>query len=205
MELDEIKNIWSQYDEKLNKNLKFNETLLQKMNLNKSRLEMQKPLIYELISAMLVFLFTAYLIAISMRIINEPKFSVPGLIAAVITIIYFAFSVIRLNKFLKLEYYDSSILKLQKQIANLKYTTSRFLKFELILAPFLVLTTLPIMFKVIHNFNVYENVLVASLVTIFVIACSIPLVIWIYKHLYAKKISNTEKLLKEIEAFEFGG
>ena len=49
MELDDLKNAWTQYDKKLAVNLKFNEDLLRKMNLNNSKKELQKPLIYELI------------------------------------------------------------------------------------------------------------------------------------------------------------
>ena len=47
MELDDIKNTWASYDEKLNKSLKLNEELLRKLNLDKSKREMKGPFYYE--------------------------------------------------------------------------------------------------------------------------------------------------------------
>ena len=64
MELDDLKNTWSQYDKMLADNLRLNEELLRKLNLNSSKREMQKVLVYELINivtAVLVIIFTLWL------------------------------------------------------------------------------------------------------------------------------------------------
>jgi len=64
MELDDLKNIWAQYDKKLSDNLKLNEDLLRRMNLDKSKQEMQKPLNYKIASVILNLFFLLFLVIV---------------------------------------------------------------------------------------------------------------------------------------------
>ena len=57
MELDDLKGAWAQYDKKLSANLKFNEELFKKLNLDKSRREMSGPLNYEIGSVVISGVF----------------------------------------------------------------------------------------------------------------------------------------------------
>jgi hypothetical protein len=202
MELDDFKTVWAQYDEKLTANLKLNQELLRKMNLNSSKKEMQKPLIYELIGVVVFSLLIIYVVAFSIRFINEPKYFIPGIISIVIGTVYLIFAIIRANKFLSLDYYSSSVLKLQKDMAVLKRSVLQFRKFEIILTPLLVLPLIPLGFKAVHNIDIYKNSILFSIEAILILSTSIPLYLWINKHMYDNKIKHTESLLKEIEKFE---
>lgn len=202
MELDDLKSAWAQYDKKLAVNLKFNEELLRKMNLNISKKELQKPLIYELLGVAVMFIFIAYVVASSIRFIDDPKYCIPGFISALIGLAFLVFAIIKANKFLSIDYYGSSVVKLQKDITTLNRLVLRLRKYELVLFPLLILPLLPILFKAIHNIDIYQNLKLFSIEIILILGIGFPLILWTNKHLYDKKFKNTERLLQEIEKFE---
>ncbi len=202
MELDDFKAVWAQYNEKLTANLKLNRELLRKMNLNSSKKEIQKPLILELIGVVVLFLLIIFVVAYSIRFLNEPKYFIPGFISALIGIVYMTFAVIRANKFLNLDYYGSSVLKLQKDMAMLKRLVLRFRIYELVLTPLLVLPLIPLGFKALNNIDIYKNTTLFIIEIVFIFGTGIPFSFWINKHMYDNKIKNAESLLKEIEKFE---
>ena len=133
MELVELKKVWLEYDQKLNKNLILNERLLKNMNLEKARQEMQKPLVLEILNIIVSFILVAFLTASSIRVIEEVQFSLTGFIAAMFGLIYLIFAIITVNRFLKIDYYNSNIIKLQKEISQLKTFILRLRKVELIM------------------------------------------------------------------------
>jgi hypothetical protein len=202
MELDDFKTAWAQYDKKLTANLKLNEELLRKMNLNNIKKEMQKPLIYEIVGIAVMFLFIVYVAASSIRFINEPKYCIPGFISTMTGLIFFIFAIIRTNKFLSVDYYGSSVLKLQKDITTLKKLVLQLRKFELILTPPLVLPFVPLLFKAVHNIDIYQNIKLLTIEIILILGIGFPLALWINKHLYDKRFKNAESLLNEINKFE---
>jgi hypothetical protein len=202
MELDELKQIWSQHEKKLNENLKFNEELLRKMNLNKAKQELQKPFILELINVCIMFLTIFFATAFSIRLIEEIQFSLSGFVGVLLGILYLIFSIMKVNRFVKIDYYNSSIVKLQKDLSLLKTFILRLRKVELIILPFLVLTILPIAFKTIHNINIFGKPLLFIFEVCFILGISYLVGLWTNKNYYDKKIKEAEMFLKEIEDFE---
>lgn len=202
METEEIKNMWKKYDKKLDANLKFNVLLLKKMNLDKSKQEMQKPMLYEITNVVIMFLVSAYFISSSIQVLNELQYSIPGFIATILSMIYLTLSAIKINDFLKIDYFSSPIIQLQKELVKIKTRILLFRKIEFTLLPILVISILPILFKSVRNMDVYANLKLLSIVIFIVLGISIPVTIWINRNLYDKKIRNAERFLSEIDSFE---
>ena len=202
MELDDLKNNWAEYDKKLSTNLKLNEELLQKMNLNSSRREMQKLLIYEFASILMLITLILYVLPNSLYYINQLRYSIPGFIGIGVALIYFAFSIIRIKYLLNIDYYGSAVVKVQKRILSLKRKTLGFRKYELILMPLLLLPILPILFKAVHNIDIYQNIKLIIFEIVVILGLAYPLLFWVNRSLYDKKFKNAENLLKELEKFE---
>ncbi len=202
MELDELKSAWAQYDKKLAENLKLNERLLRKMNLDKIRQELQKPFLYEMVSIIITFLAIAFVTRFSIRLITEIQFSLTGLIAILVCIVYLIFAIMKANRFIKIDYYNSTVIKLQKDLSLLKTFILRLRKVELILIPLLVLTFLPIVSKAIHNINIIESSQLFVIAVALILGIGYPISFWINKNLYDKRIKDAELFLKEIENFE---
>lgn len=202
MELDDLKNTWSQNDKKLTENLRLNEKLLQKLNLNNSKREMQKVLIYEFISIVIAVFVILFTISYSIYYLSYLRFSIPGFLASAVAFIYLIFGIIRTTGFLKIDYFGSPVVKVQREILALKKRTLQFRKYELILVPLLSIPLLPLLFKVVHNIDIYQNVQMLVIDTVIILGVGYPSVIWVYKYLYDKKFKNAETLLTELEEFE---
>lgn len=202
MELDDFKSAWEQYNRNLAIYLKVNEELLRKMNFNNSKKELDKPLIYELLGVAVMFILIVYVVASSFRFISELKYCIPGFISASIGLVFLIFAIIKANKFLSIDYYSSSVVKLQKDITLLNRLVLRLRKYELVLFPLLILPLLPLLFKAIYNRDIYQNIKLFSIEVILILGIGYPFALWINKHLYDEKFKNTEKLLQEIDKFE---
>ncbi len=202
MELDELKQLWTEYNTKLSANLKLNEELLRKMNLSKARQELQRPLVSEVITIVIVFLAVIFVTGFSIRVISEIQYSVPGLIGVIIGMMYVVFSTMKVNRFLKIDYYNLPVVKLQRELSDLNRFIIRFRRIEFIMLPFLVLAILPVAFKTVNNIDIYSNIPLFIFEVCFIIGISFLVGTWINRNIYDKKLKDAERFLKEIENFE---
>ncbi len=202
MELDEIKNKWAEYDKKLSYNIRLNETLLRKRNLKGSKGEMLKLLVYEIFNTVTSIIIVIALLWYSVYYMSLMQYCIPGFIGAIITSIYIAFSVIRLNILLSIDYYGSPVMEVQKSILKLKKYSLNIRKYEILLMPLLMFSILPIYAKFRHNFNVYDSIEIFLPITIVALIIAYFISMLIYKHLYDKKFIKVEAYLKELEEFE---
>ena len=202
MELEELKSAWAQYDKKLSQNLKLNEELLRKMDLEKTKKEMNAPLNYEIISITIGVIFILFILSATIRYYYELKFLLPGIITSIIVAIwvYNSFSKIRL--LLDIDYYDSPIVELQKSIQTFNRKYQRSKKFELYSIPVFAISAIPILGIALRNFDIYEHPIRFIVAIVILLILGIPGQIWIYKNLYDKKIRNTIKFLDELSRFE---
>ena len=83
MELEELKSLWSDYDKKLNKNLKLNLNILKELNLDKTKSNMRKMMIRR-IAETLCFLITV--IALFNFIAANFSLSAPTISACILNI-----------------------------------------------------------------------------------------------------------------------
>jgi len=202
MELEELKSVWAQYDKKLSQNLKLNEELLRKMNLEKSKKEMNAPLFYEIISVIGVVIFLLFIISATIRYSYELKFLLPGIITSIIVSIWVYNSISKMKLLTNIEYYNSSIVELQKSINTfkLKYQTSK--KFELYSIPAFAIAAFPILGIAMRNFDIYEHPIRFVVGIVLSLILGYPGQIWIYKNLYEKKLKNATNFLDELSRFE---
>jgi putative effector of murein hydrolase LrgA (UPF0299 family) len=204
MELENFKKSWKQFDTKLNENLKLNEKLLKRLSFGNSKNEMQKLLVTEQLNIAGTFLAFVFFTAYSLRLINEVQYSVPGLIGSALLFAYLSFSVIKVKNLLKINYYDASIVGLQKALSKIKVLVLRFRRIEYLLMPLLMFSLLPITFISIADMNIYENLdkLWLQILLISGFASTIVLVISVNKHFYDRKIRNAEDFLREVSEYE---
>lgn len=202
MELDDIKNTWASYDEKLNKSLKLNEELLRKLNLDKSKREMKAPFYYESTSLIIAGLVIIVISGYTYRYGSEIGYLVSGLLSILICLIEFVFSFQKLKILTRIDYYNMSVIDLQKNVLTFKNKYLQYKKIELTYTPLFVVSLIPIVGKGLHGFDFFSNYTLYIFITIIVLIISYPILIWIYKNIYDKKLKNTMQFLKELEVFE---
>lgn len=202
MELEELKGVWAQYDKKLTQNLKLNEELLRKMNLEKSKKEMNAPLFNEIISVVAGVIFLLFIASATIRYSHELKFLLPGIITCIIIAIWVYNSVSKIKLLTIIDYYYSPIVELQKSINTFKMKYQKSKKFELYSFPAFAIAAFPILGIAMRNFDIYEHPIRFTVGIVLALLLGYSGTIWIYKNLYDKKISNTTKFLDELSKFE---
>jgi len=202
MELDDLKTTWAQYDKKLTENLKFNEELLRKMNLEKSKKEMNAPLTYEIISLATGIIFLLYIVSATIRFSTELKFLLPGLITSFTFIIYLYFSFTKIRLLSNIDFYYSPIIELQKSVNIFKQKYLQFKKYELYVFPVFAISVSPILAKAMRNFDLFAHPYRYIIAIVLSLILYYPLAIWFYKNLFEKRIRNTTTFLEELIRFE---
>lgn len=202
MELDELKKCYNEYDKKLTENLKLNEELLKKMSIENYRKEIKKPFIYEIINLVLCFFIFIYFITCSFQVIEDMKYSLSGFASATIILLFLISAFVKVNKFAKLDYYNNSIMKLQRDLNDIKRVILFTRRIELFILPIVIVSMFPILFKLIYNINIYTNLtLFASMIIIFLIVCFF-LAVWINRNIYDRKLQSARDFLEELNRFE---
>lgn len=202
MELDDLKTTWALYDKKLTENLKFNEELLRKMNLEKSKREMNAPLTYEIISLAAGIIFLLYIASATVRFSTEFKFLLPGLITIFTFIVYLYLSFTKIRLLSNIDFYNSPIIELQKSINLFKQKYLLFKKYELYVFPVFAISVSPVLAKAMRDFDLYAHPYRFVIAIILSLILYYPLAIWFYKNLFDKKVRNTTTFLDELIRFE---
>ncbi len=202
MELDDLKYNWKHYNDELKEHLVLNVNALKEENLSKSETEMSKPLLHEIANIFVVGITTVIIAVFSFIHLEALPFSLPGFIAVGIGLIYIYFAAVKTRKIHSIDYYNSSIIDLQKEISSINLLILKYRKLELALFPIFILLILPITFKVIQNRDLYADINFYLLEASFIIGFGFIGIYYINKYLYDQKINKVHSFLEEIEHFK---
>src|ERR1035437_9270039 len=197
MELDDFKTAWTQFDRKLTENLKLNEELLKKLNLDKSKREMSSPLNYEIGSVIITFLLVLFLGGATIRFASDLRYSIPGLIATLLTLFGFVSSLIKINVITKIDFNNSSVIALQKSINILKQKVLLYRKVESYVFPIYAISFAPVFLKAYKNIDIFSKSPAFFIWILLALIIYYPLAIWYYKIGYDSKLKNTSDFLDE--------
>jgi len=204
MELDILKEAWTTHNKKLDQNLKLNETLLRRLNLDNAKKEMNKPLLMELVNTSFQFLVTCYVLILSFQMSEDSLFSIPGFISVLLAVGFMTMGIIRIKKMLNLDYDNTSIVTLQKKLAQTKVLVLKFRKIEYLMLPFYTITLAPILLKGLLDQDIYSmiqqtymQVIVAIGIVVIVLST-----LWSNKFYYDRKLKSAEQSLFELIKYE---
>jgi hypothetical protein len=191
MELDELKNMWSDYDKKLDKSLKLNIQLLRKINLDKAKNKLRKLMILKLMEMIILAGVIIFLVNFIYDNITSPQFSISAGIFAFFALIGFISNVKQVAIMMQLQGgYTEAIAPLQRKIEQLKLLIVKYVKYALLSIPFFPIWMILIT-KILFNYDIYTNSMSNWwLANICVSIALIPLVWWIFKQLSKNDISR---------------
>ena len=201
MELEQFKNIWENQDKKLDANLKVNTALLRRLNFDKAQRELRKPKIGELIQIIATFILSVYLVWISVLIWDKYEFAIPSSLAAMASMGIMVIAIIRYRQLLAINFYDDSIIGLQKRLYELQNFLLKIGKLELGLNIIALIMMWPIILVTGFDIDIYLNLSYMILVLAIVGIIALPLGLSYWKG-YQQKLTNAANLLKEIEELE---
>ncbi|MFZ1321121.1 MAG: hypothetical protein WAT71_06150 [Ignavibacteria bacterium] len=218
MDLEKLKTIWDNYDEKLDETLEINRDLIKSLKMEKVRSKLKKFIIYR----SLELLFTIFMISLlwdfAVSRIHEIQFVLPAVILSIFFIIGIA-GIVR--QFVTIGMMDLSgpVIEIQKDLILLKTHILQVIRISILSVPF-YMAYLIIGFEFFFNIDIINQFdelwLAANLIFSLLL---VPVSIWLFLKLsyknfntrFVKKllsffsdvqIINSLNLIEEIREFE---
>ena len=219
MELEEIKNRWNEFDNKLEKSLQLNKQLLNKINLDKAKNKLRTLLIYKLLEMGVLVYVIYYLVNFTIKNIDSPQFSISALILIFFGVMGYISDIRQISVIIRLRTDKADdITSKQKNLTTLKLLIVNYVKWALLSIPFFPVWIVLIP-KIFLNFDIYSSSMnLWWWMNIGLGILFIPFVLWIFRQLSKKNINlfwvknlldgsgwslvtDAENFLNEIEKF----
>ena len=221
MELEELKNMWSEYDRKLDKSLRLNMQLLRQINFDKAKFKIRTLFIIKLFEMVTLMAAAKWLTAFALQNIASPQFYIPAfMLDAMLAAIWIAVLLqISIVIQLELQRNTGAIAPLQKKVERLKSIIVSYLKYALFLIPLYPLMLI-VGAKAYLHMDIFELQHRTYLISNLIVALALlPASIWLFRELNKQVIGKrwvkellsgsgwnqaqaAQQFLQEIEAFE---
>lgn len=222
MNSNEIKNIWNQYDARLEKNWQLNLKIIKEMNLQKTKSSLRTFAFLKSLSILFFILIEHYLVNYIIDYHQQITLVLPACFLVVASSLALVWNSYHLGLLLTIDY-GAPILSIQKKIEQLKISKLRYNQFIFYVSyPYVYLTGFTILHLDITKFPIRYMIPNIALAIIW-----IPFCYWLIKKYNAKnlrsgfwkKLSNESTLtpdsvsntinhalqfIKEIKSFEQG-
>jgi len=219
MELEDLKNRWNAFDNKLEKSLQLNKQLLNKINLDKAKNKLRTLLIYKLLEMGVLVYIIYYLVNFTIKNINSPQCSVSALLLIFFGVMGYISDIRQISVIIRLrtdKAYD--VTSKQKNLTTLKLLIVNYVKWALLSIPFFPVWIILVP-KIFFNYDMYTHGMNTWLWTnIGLGVLFIPFVLWVFRKLSKKDIdqfwvknlldgsgwslvTDAENFLNEIEKF----
>jgi hypothetical protein len=119
MELQEIKEIWRQYDEKLDKQVQVNMHLLKKIELDKTRSALRKLMVGPILLIVTGAFMQVVLGPFVFHHLSLPQFAAPAILLELFAISMIVTSALQLSVVAKIDY-DAPIAEIQQTVEKLR-------------------------------------------------------------------------------------
>ncbi|MCK9449694.1 MAG: hypothetical protein M0Q41_12050 [Bacteroidales bacterium] len=201
MELNDLKDIWMQYDKRLKSSLKLNEELLRLINLEKHNRALRKPLRLELLNMMIQIGMIGLTIYFVIQLSTERFYLITGAIACVMCTISLIFSATKVSRLYDLAYYHLSIMQFQKEFIQLKIFIMRLRKIEYNIASIIGITLLPLLVKATTGIDLLGHLTVLIPALVFVLGSGYSIGVWLNLIVYDKSLKDAEMFLSLLNKF----
>jgi len=219
MELEELKNRWNEFDNKLEKSLQLNKQQLNKINLDKAKNKLRTLLIYKLLEMGVLVYVIYYLVNFTIKNIDSTQFSISALILIFFGVMGYISDIRQISVIIRLRTDKADdITSKQKNLTTLKLLIVNYVKWALLSIPFFPVWIVLIP-KIFLNFDIYSSSMnLWWWMNIGLGILFIPFVLWIFRQLSKKNINlfwvknlldgsgwslvtDAENFLNEIEKF----
>ena len=202
MEADDIKNAWAQYDRSLANNVRVDEESLRMVKLDRTKDQMEYPYVSEMVELVGGVLVGIAVIVMALNLKEHPIYFFLGLMAVLVGSLYIKNALVKIGLLKRVNYYDTPVVKLQRELALIKKRILKFRKTELLLFPLYIFPLAALTSKTLYNVDVFVDVSLFAGKFAVALGVAYLLVFLIHKHLYNKRFREVEKIIARIREFE---
>ncbi len=202
MDFSDIEAKWKEHSEDLEEQLIFNARAVRGDKLQQSEKELFLPLLHEIVNVVVITATVIVVAIFSLIHLQELRYSIPGLFGSGIGLVYVFYAAAKAIRMGKVDYYNPSIVVIQKNIASIKLLVLKYRKLELALLPIFILLISPILFKVIQKRDLYADLQFYLFEVLFAAGFGILGIYLVNKYLYDQRIKKVLLFVEEIKEFE---
>ena len=201
MELQELKQLWSQYDHKLGSDIQVNKNLLKEVSITKINSllkEFKMESIFELVVDILCIVF---LVNILIRNYYITSIAISAIILIIIGVMSIFWNSYKLKEIKKINF-SATVIETQKRLTKLKYQSDLEIKSLYILIPFFWFFLLPFL---INSFLGFDLINIFSMWWLYQLAGSVIvaiIIVWFIKRFPDKKMQAAIDFLEDIKDYE---
>ena len=218
MEIAELKSIWNQINEKLDRNWQLNLELIRRTNLDKVRTKMRRQIWFNGLTLTFYLFWALLFIIFVIKNWSVPNVAVSGAILGIWAVAISAASIHELELMASIDY-GQPINELQKKLSRIKLLMIRYIRLAVWIFP-LYFVFIVLMFWMFWGIDIVavgdRNWIIGNVIISVVVF--LPLAIWAHRKLSAKnahtkwmntllrgngnQIVEALRLIEEIEEFE---
>ena len=200
MELEEMKNMWKEEDQKLENKIEINEKLINRMKMSTTVLEFDKLISRSILGRNLALVLCATSIFASSIVIDEFEYSIPVIISSMAML----WSFVDHLSITKPDYSRISLIEFQKSICHFRIHTAKTAKYDIAIGLLWFITFIPLNVKLIFKTSIYSNPKYLAIFCLFSFVFGIFQVASNRKiyAMYNQKLTEAEADIEKIIAFE---
>lgn len=153
MEIDELKEIWKNEQEKLIDRIEINEKRINEITIQNSKSKIEEYMNTSILGRNLALLYAVISISLASIVRNDLLYSLPAFIAGIAMI----YSFIQHISLKKEDFSSMNIIELQKTINSFQIHTLKYSKFDTGIVALWLLTSIPILIKILFKFSIFSN------------------------------------------------
>ncbi len=156
MDLKDLKNIWQSHDKKLDENIRLNNEILKKMNLDKTHHEVQRFSVTPYLGLIVGLLTLLYLGGFIYHHAGMLRFLIPAGLIASFALFQLLFSIYQ-TSMLRTINYEAPVTGIQKKLMSLSVSRIRYLTITRFAYPLLWLPVLIVALQGIWGIDFYDE------------------------------------------------
>jgi hypothetical protein len=205
MELNELQNIWMQYDRKISENTRLNKEILKRMLISKSERKFSKVILTACIEVIVTIILVVYFLAKHLSFQPQIEFFI-GLIVFVAAIGIPVIGHIRYILILYRMNFSESVLSLRKKINESEKIKEKNIRYGRLMVPFILLSVLFVSTDIknitmLHFSKIIDEPIFFAFAALISVILSLFFILSI-KHFKDKTLNEIDHELSEIEELE---
>jgi hypothetical protein len=198
MEVNELKEIWKKDQEKLIERIEVNEKRINEITIQNSKSKLEEYMNISIKGRNIALLYAALSLTLAWKVKEELVYSLPAVIAAVAMVLSF-FQHLPLKK---ADYSLMNIIDLQSTIYKFQVHILKYAKFDMGIVALWLLTSIPILLKIIFKLAVFSNFIALC---VFILFGTVVLFKMFSADIYKKwdkELIEAQSRLNDIQEFE---
>jgi hypothetical protein len=201
MELEEMKQMWQQYDKKLQDTSRLNEKIITEMVKNRSGNEVGKMLNWEYLTAAVYAILIVVYVAMGRATANNSAVMLCYCFSLLFIITGLFYTLYKIRRLSAMDFGVRSVTVTQEELEAFRILVVKERLWGTILLPFLLFAIYVVVNFWVHDVSMFDNIQAYTWRIGIAVAVGVGATLYVYRRLYFDTIARLKHNLEEIREF----